>query len=305
MNSFIKFIGLVLLFGCAGQSAVFASAQALFPYSGVFGERSISPDSGVLDAQALSTDGYVFDAPSLSPDIADHTYSSASDQVERVATDGASKSERAVLDYSAVFGAPPPSPDDGMLGATLHTKFTPEEDARLIALVGMYTAQNEALNWCEIAARIPGRNYRQCYRRWRYYLSPDICTSEWTETENAILMEKYKEFGPKWAKIAKFLPGRTDKSVRRQWEQLQPQKLQKLQELQKLQIQKLQESRKTVLRQGSYTEEEEVRLAEAVRLYGNHWKIIERHMQVNASHLPERSAESYKHHWLHFHPNAH
>ncbi|MDR0633112.1 MAG: hypothetical protein LBF84_03160 [Holosporales bacterium] len=32
--------------------------------------------------------------------IADHTYSSASDQVERVATDGASKSERAVLDYN-------------------------------------------------------------------------------------------------------------------------------------------------------------------------------------------------------------
>jgi hypothetical protein len=32
--------------------------------------------------------------------MVDHTPSSASDQVERVATDGASKSKRAVLDYS-------------------------------------------------------------------------------------------------------------------------------------------------------------------------------------------------------------
>jgi hypothetical protein len=87
-----------------------------------------------------------------------------------------------------------------------HDKFTPDEDAKLMVLV----AESTQPDWFAVALQSPGRSARQCKDRWQKYLSPDIKRCAWTPSEDGILRDRYEELGPKWARIAAFLPNRTD-----------------------------------------------------------------------------------------------
>ena len=89
-------------------------------------------------------------------------------------------------------------------------KFTHEEDEILKFLVRTYGASD----WQTIATRLIGRTARQCRERWKHYINPDVVTGNWTEEENKLLMEKYKEHGSQWAVIVKSFPGRTDIGVK-------------------------------------------------------------------------------------------
>jgi hypothetical protein len=90
--------------------------------------------------------------------------------------------------------------------------FTPEEDERLRLLVERYKH-----DWEEIARQLPGRNVRQCKERWMNYLSPQISLDPWTDAEDRLLLEKATELGPKWVRIARFFPNRTDINVKSRW----------------------------------------------------------------------------------------
>ena len=96
-------------------------------------------------------------------------------------------------------------PGGGKTGKT-HAKFTKAEDEQLKSLVSLYGDNN----WSLIAEHMPGRNLRQCKERWNYYLSPTLNTGEWTPEEDARLIEKQREYGSKWVRIAKFFSNRTD-----------------------------------------------------------------------------------------------
>jgi hypothetical protein len=85
------------------------------------------------------------------------------------------------------------------------TRWTPEEDQQLRELVNQH-----GTNWTVIADNMPGRTARQCRERWNLYLNPTLTNNPWTPEEDKLLLEKYKEFGPKWTRIAEFLSGRTD-----------------------------------------------------------------------------------------------
>lgn len=85
------------------------------------------------------------------------------------------------------------------------SKFSQEEDQKLIDLVNQYGENN----WGTIASKMEGRNIRQCRERWNHYLSPNVSNAPWTEMEDLLLNQKYIEFGPKWKKIAEFFPNRT------------------------------------------------------------------------------------------------
>ena len=94
--------------------------------------------------------------------------------------------------------------------------FSAAEDEVLRELV----RKNGEANWTLISKQMPGRNPRQCRDRWRSYLRPALVNTQWTNDEDRLLLQKYDEFGPKWAMIGKFLVGRSDVAMRNRWKLL-------------------------------------------------------------------------------------
>ena len=92
-------------------------------------------------------------------------------------------------------------------------KFSKEEDEKLKNLVSIIGISD----WQNIAAHMENRNSRQCRERWKHYLSPSVSNDPWSESEDKLLCEKYNELGPRWSKIAKFFPKRTDITVKNRW----------------------------------------------------------------------------------------
>lgn len=86
--------------------------------------------------------------------------------------------------------------------------FTPTEDITLKNLVEAYTNKNGKIDWDKVAQEMPGRNWRACKARYRDYLKFVPKKEPWTVEEDQILLAKYEELGPRWVKIAKFLPDR-------------------------------------------------------------------------------------------------
>ena len=92
-------------------------------------------------------------------------------------------------------------------------KFTAEEDEFLRGLVAQYGTSD----WSIIASRFPNRNARQCRERWKNYLQPGVENPQWTPDEDKLLIEKVRELGSQWTKIAKFFHARTDINVKNRW----------------------------------------------------------------------------------------
>ena len=91
--------------------------------------------------------------------------------------------------------------------------FTVEEDRALMNYVMIYGNNN----WVQIAMLMNGRTQKQCRERWTGHLCPSVNKGPWTLEEDIILAQKHSEIGNKWAKIAQFLPGRTDILVKNRW----------------------------------------------------------------------------------------
>ncbi|KAL6071781.1 Myb transcription factor [Balamuthia mandrillaris] len=89
-------------------------------------------------------------------------------------------------------------------------KWTAEEDAKLIALVGKYGTENR--RWKEVARELgTTKTGASCAQHWRRVLAPSIDKSTWTEQEETILLNYVKLLGKSsWSEISNHLPGRTD-----------------------------------------------------------------------------------------------
>ena len=85
------------------------------------------------------------------------------------------------------------------------TKFTPEEDQQLTHLI----VDLKHTNWVTIASLMQGRNVKQCRERWRHVLCKKSASPDWTEEEDRLLLQKYKDLGRKWNKIQCFFPQHT------------------------------------------------------------------------------------------------
>ena len=96
--------------------------------------------------------------------------------------------------------------------STLRKRFTPNEDMLLKAM-----AMRGVMSWDEIAKYLPGRTGRQCRVRYNNYLSKTVIPKNWTKEEDQIIIEKYRQFGPRWTVISSFLDARSGNNVKNRW----------------------------------------------------------------------------------------
>ena len=93
-------------------------------------------------------------------------------------------------------------------------KFTPDEDQRLLELVGVYGE-----SWGKISEHFLNKNVRQCRERFNNYLKP-LNMNEWTPEEDRLLLEKFEEYGFNFKKITTFFQDRTIISLKNRFSKI-------------------------------------------------------------------------------------
>jgi hypothetical protein len=103
--------------------------------------------------------------------------------------------------------------DSDPRSAAPRRKFTPEEDIQLRSLVERLGTKH----WEKISRLLPDRTARQCRNRYKNYLLDSLVTNPWTPEEDALLIEKFHQIGPKWVEIGKVISGRSGNNVKNRW----------------------------------------------------------------------------------------
>jgi hypothetical protein len=116
-------------------------------------------------------------------------------------------------------------------------------------------------NWGAITALVPGRDEKQCWKRWNNHLDPSIereCgrAGRWTADEDSILKEAAKTHGGKnWGAIAALVPGRSEKQCWSRWRDALDPSIER--------------------RTGKWTAAEDSKLRDAKQIYGDkNWAAI-------------------------------
>lgn len=119
--------------------------------------------------------------------------------------------------------------------------FTIEEDKKLIELKSIY--END---WKKIADFMSNRTIRQCKERYNHYLSPEISSSQWTEEEDELLVQKVHEHGKRWKVLENFFDGRTEISIRNRWNMIERKQRKEIKKQTKDQLSQQKSSKKNI-----------------------------------------------------------
>jgi len=71
--------------------------------------------------------------------------------------------------------------------------------------------------WAEIASFLPNRSGKQCRERWHNHLRSGVTKEAWDIKEYWILALCVQAFGRRWSIISEFIPGRSDNTIKNQW----------------------------------------------------------------------------------------
>ena len=82
--------------------------------------------------------------------------------------------------------------------------------------------------WKDIADQLPGRIGENIRQRYVNHLNPTLKKSKWTKEEDDILFETQRRVGNRWSEIRKFLPGRSDNSIKNRYHNRKNSQLRKM-----------------------------------------------------------------------------
>ena len=134
-----------------------------------------------------------------------------------------------------------------------YKKWNQEEDKILRKAILYYGPKN----WQQISYCLDGRNNSQCFHRWMKGINPKIKRDKWTFEEDLTLGISLNKIyqKKKWSKIANHLLGRTDIQCRERWCNILDPSLEDVE----------------------WTNEEDLKLLNLYRKYGNKWSLIAKH----------------------------
>ena len=134
-----------------------------------------------------------------------------------------------------------------------YKKWNKDEDQILKRAILYYGPKN----WQQISYCLDGRNNSQCFHRWMKGINPKIRRDKWSFEEDltlGIALNKIYQ-KKKWSKIANHLLGRTDIQCRERWCNILDPSLEEVE----------------------WTDEEDIKLLNLYRKYGNKWSLIAKH----------------------------
>ncbi|KAH8689673.1 hypothetical protein BGW36DRAFT_74579 [Talaromyces proteolyticus] len=125
-----------------------------------------------------------------------------------------------------------------------------EEDGILRGLVEAY--EKDKVDWRVIASYLPGRNNKDCRKRWHYRVSASMNLGPWSQAEDELLKLGIQRYGTHWSRVAQVVGTRNGDQCFKRWNDvLDP-----------------------AIDRSPWTREEDRLLLLAINKYGRAWKQI-------------------------------